>query len=75
VTTTYVAIVDSDLRAHLIAMVIAISVTFTGLFVLFAASYVVDEEICLDRKPPWGPPESGSDPECAGHWYESQHKP
>jgi hypothetical protein len=56
-------------------MVIAISVTFTGLFVLFAASYVVDEEICLDRKPPWGPPESGSDPECAGHWYESQHKP
>jgi hypothetical protein len=26
-----------------------------------------DEEICLDRHPWWGPPESGNDDSCSGH--------
>ena len=31
------------------------------------------EDICLDRKPWWGPPESGSSPDCSGHMWE-QHE-
>jgi hypothetical protein len=44
---------------------------------VIAFGYLVNgEEICLDRRPWWGPP---NDPNvytsCSGHWYERHHKP
>jgi hypothetical protein len=32
----------------------------------------MDEYICFDRSPWWGPPEDPTST-CAGHWYESTH--
>jgi hypothetical protein len=28
------------------------------------------EELCFDRRPWWGPPESGTNEECSGHMYQ-----
>jgi len=75
VTATYGALVDSDLRTRPIAIGIAAAITVLLFFAFFGVSYVVDEEICLDRVPPWGPPKSGWDEECSGHWYQRHHKP
>jgi hypothetical protein len=35
---------------------------------------VVDESICLDRQPVWGPPESGVYTDCSGHIDELLRK-
>jgi hypothetical protein len=32
----------------------------------------MDEYICFDRSPWWGPPEDPTST-CAGHWHESTH--
>jgi hypothetical protein len=31
---------------------------------------VLEEDLCLDRRPWWGPPESGTNADCSGHIYE-----
>jgi hypothetical protein len=35
---------------------------------------VADESICLDRRPWWGPPESGVNTDCSGHIDELLRK-
>jgi hypothetical protein len=46
---TYVALVESsDLRFHLIAMLIAFSLTFMIFFGFFVAFYILDRYVILD---------------------------
>jgi hypothetical protein len=64
---TYVALVYRTLR-HLMAPVIAVIVILIGLFGLLVVSLALDERLCFDRKPPWGPPETGWDRSCGYDW-------
>jgi hypothetical protein len=50
-----------------LAALILIGFLWAGLMYLF-----MDEFICEDRSPWWGPPEDPNST-CAGHWYESRH--
>jgi hypothetical protein len=53
---------------------IALALVILGFVVVMYLA--VDEQICFDRRPWWGPP---NDPnvytDCSGHWYERHHKP
>jgi hypothetical protein len=51
-----------------ILVAFALIVGFIGFQIMVAG-----EEICLDRHPWWGPPESGYNDSCSGHIYERMH--
>ena len=48
-------------------IVLPILAAWATLIILVMGSW---EEICFDRRPWWGPPESGTNQSCAGHMYE-----
>ena len=50
------------LRIWLISIFVALAVPLVG--VISVAYMINGEEICLDRHPGWGPPESGTNAEC-----------
>jgi hypothetical protein len=56
-TATYGASVTTKLRIWLISIFVALAVPLVG--VIGVAYMINGEEICLDRHPWWGPPESG----------------
>jgi hypothetical protein len=68
---TYGAFVTKKLRIWLISIFVALAVPLVG--VIGVAYMINGEEICLDRHPWWGPPESGNDDSCSGHIYERRH--
>ena len=70
-TATYGASVTKKLRIWLISIFVALAVPLVG--VIGVAYMINGEEICLDRHPWWGPPESGYDDSCSGHIYERMH--
>jgi hypothetical protein len=70
-TATYGASVTKKLRIWLISIFVALAVPLVG--VIGVAYMINGEEICLDRHPWWGPPESGNDDSCSGHIYERRH--
>jgi hypothetical protein len=70
-TATYGALVTKKLRIWLISIFVALAVPLVG--VIGVAYMINGEEICLDRHPWWGPPESGYDGSCSGHIYEWMH--
>ena len=59
------------LRIWLISIFVALAVPLVG--VIGVAYMINGEQICLDRHPWWGPPESGYDDSCSGHIYERMH--
>jgi hypothetical protein len=71
VTATYGASVMKKLRISLISLFVALAAPLVS--VIGVAYMINGEEICLDRHPWWGPPESGSDDSCSGHIYERRH--
>ena len=57
-------------------MVILWSAFFLMLLLLATMAVLgmaLNEELCLDRRPWWGPPESGYDSTCSGHIYEKRN--
>ena len=63
--------VSEKLRIWLAAILIPFGLAIVGFIV---SAYMINgEEICLDRHPWWGPPESGDDASCSGHMYERMH--
>ena len=64
-TATYGASVTKKLRISLISIFVALAVPLVG--VIGVAYLINGEEVCLDRHPWWGPPESGNDDSCSGH--------
>jgi hypothetical protein len=70
VTATYGASVTKTLQGW----VIALSITFAFAFIAFlwVMHLAMEEYICFDRSPWWGPPEDPNST-CTGHWYESKH--
>ena len=58
-TATYGASVTKKLRIWLISIFVALARCRSS---ASSASYMINgEEVCLDRHPWWGPPESGND--------------
>ena len=55
------------LLVGLAGIIVTLLATWATLIVLVMASW---EEICFDRWPWWGPPESGTHSNCAGHISE-----
>jgi hypothetical protein len=54
-------------RYRVLSWLVAIGLVFvlvSGCAIMWLAA---GEELCLDRKPWWGPPTSTSDPDCTGH--------
>jgi hypothetical protein len=64
--------VTKKLRIRLAAILIPFGLAIVGF--IFSAYMINGEEICLDRRPWWGPPESGYDDSCSGHIYERMHQ-
>ena len=60
------------LRIWLISIFVALAVPLV--YVIVVGYMVNGEEICPDRHPWWGPPESGYDDSCSGHIYERMHR-
>ena len=61
----------TKLRVWLISAFFGLALTLVGFIVI--VGMFTGEELCLDRHPWWGPPESGSDDSCSGHIYERMH--
>jgi hypothetical protein len=70
VTATYGASVTTRLQIGLIALLSTFVLMFIGF--IYVMGLAMDEQICFDRRPWWGPPEDPTS-ECTGHWYESRH--
>jgi hypothetical protein len=70
VTATYGASVTKTLQGW----VIALSITFAFVFIAFlwVMHLAMEEYICFDRSPWWGPPEDPTS-ECSGLWYSDKH--
>jgi hypothetical protein len=63
--------VTKKLHIWLTPILITFGLAIVGFIV---SAYMINgEEICLDRRPWWGPPESGYDNSCSGHIYERMH--
>ena len=63
--------VTKKLRIWLTPILITFGLAIVGFIV---SAYMINgEEICLDRRPWWGPLESGYDNSCSGHIYERMH--
>ena len=64
--------------SHIIVLIIWDLLVLLGLALTLMAVVgwflVVDESICLDRQPWWGPPESGVNTDCSGHIDELLRK-
>ena len=56
------------LTAILVVLAMVAVLGFIGVVGMF-----LNEDWCADRSPWWGPPESGTDPYCSGHSWESDH--
>jgi len=55
---------------RLILWVVGLAFTLACFVAFFVMFLVMGEDICLDRSPWWGPPESGTNEECSGHMYQ-----
>jgi hypothetical protein len=54
---------------------IALSITLAALMLigfLWIVNLGLEEDICFDRHPWWGPPEDPTS-ECSGLWYADKH--
>jgi hypothetical protein len=58
------------LTAGIVAFGLAVALVGSIFVVL---GMFLNEDWCADRSPWWGPPESGTDPYCSGHSWESDH--
>ena len=58
----------------IVAMIVwALLVAFLLIWIVVAL-LVNGESVCLDRRPVWGPPESGVNADCSGHIDELLRK-
>jgi ABC-type phosphate transport system auxiliary subunit len=62
----------TELRVWLTAALVVFALlAVVGFFIVLGM--FTGEYWCEDRHPWWGPPESGTDAECAGYAYEQRH--
>jgi hypothetical protein len=55
---------------RLILWVIGLVFVLMTLLMFPFTAMVLEEDLCLDRRLWWGPPESGTNADCSGHIYE-----
>ncbi len=76
-TATYGASVTPKIL-WLLPVVVAFGLISFGLILggfIWLMGLAVNEEICFDRWPWWGPPENPDVyTSCSGHYYERHHK-
>jgi hypothetical protein len=65
------ASVTTKLRIWLISAFFGLALALVGFIVIMGM--FTGEYWCQDRHPWWGPPESGTDAECAGYVHERSH--
>jgi hypothetical protein len=52
-----------------LALTVAVPILAVGAMIM-VLRLVVNEEICFDRTPWWGPPDSNSSTDCSGHMWQ-----
>jgi hypothetical protein len=65
-------LVTTELRVWLTAALVVFALAALVGFIVIVGMFT-GEYWCQDRHPWWGPPESGTDAECAGYVYEQRH--